>query len=136
MKMLHNDGFSSREVIQFRIVLQENLLTSMQKILMNDQVSVPKKLKEDKKVVLEAGSLGTCVESIERLWEDETIKEAFENRSELCIQIPSTAGYFFENAQRISAEDYQPTTEDIFRAKLKTTGIYEITFKTDLVCRC
>uniref|UniRef100_A0A6B2L945 Uncharacterized protein n=1 Tax=Arcella intermedia TaxID=1963864 RepID=A0A6B2L945_9EUKA len=131
MKMLHNDGFSSREVIQFRIVLQENLLTSMQKILMNDQVSVPKKLKEDKKVVLEAGSLGTCVESIERLWEDETIKEAFENRSELCIQIPSTAGYFFENAQRISAEDYQPTTEDIFRAKLKTTGISEITFKTE-----
>jgi len=49
----------------------------------------------------------------------------------LCIQIPSTSDYFFQNAIRIAAEDFQPTPEDIFRAKLKTTGISEITFTTE-----
>jgi len=131
MKMLHKDGFSTREIIQFQIVLQENLLTSMQRILVNDQVSIPKAMKEDKKCVLEAQSLMQCVENIQRLWADESVKNAYENRSELCIQIPSTSDYFFENAKRIAAEDFLPTPEDIFRAKLKTTGISEITFTSE-----
>jgi GTPase SAR1 family protein len=131
MKLLHKDGFSTREIIQFQLVLQENLLTSIQRILVNDQVNVPRKLKEHKKNVLEATSLATCVESIQILWEDNSIKSAYENRSELCIQIPSTSDYFFTHAKRIAAEDFQPTPEDIFRAKLKTTGISELTFNTE-----
>jgi len=131
MKLLHKDGFSTREIIQFQLVLQENLLTSMQKILLHDQVSVPKKLKEHKKKVLESLTVTACVESIVLLWSDPAIKSAYENRSELYIQIPSTADYFFDHAQRIAAENYQPTPDDIFRAKLKTTGISELTFNAE-----
>jgi len=39
--------------------------------------------------------------------------------------------FFFTHAKRIAAEDFQPTPEDIFRAKLKTTGISELTFNTE-----
>jgi len=76
-------------------------------------------------------SVSTCTESIIALWNDQTVINAYENRSELGIQIPSTADYFFNNAVRISAENYQPTPDDIFRAKLKTTGISEISFNTE-----
>lgn len=131
MKLLHKDGFATREIIQFQLVLQENLLSSMQKILLNDQVSVPKKLKEHKKIVLNATAVTGCVDSIVALWDDPSIKTAYENRSELGIQIPSTADYFFQHAERIAEENYQPSPDDIFRAKLKTTGISEITFNTE-----
>jgi len=59
------------------------------------------------------------VKDIIALWADKSIKDAFENRSELRIQIPSTSNYFFEHAERFAQENFQPTPEDMFRAKLK-----------------
>jgi len=62
------------------------------------------------------------------LWQEPIIVEAFERRSEWRIQIPSTANYFFENAERFASDNFVPTAEDMFRAKLKTTGISEVVF--------
>jgi len=62
------------------------------------------------------------------LWECEVIKEAYVKRSEFNIQIPSTADYFFTNAERFAEDNFQPTPQDLFRAKLKTTGISEVVF--------
>uniref|UniRef100_A0A6B2L904 Uncharacterized protein n=1 Tax=Arcella intermedia TaxID=1963864 RepID=A0A6B2L904_9EUKA len=128
MKVLHKDGFSVAEVAKFQGVLQGNCLTSMQLILSSELVHVPKSLKKDKDVVLEAEELSQCVENIKNLWDNKVIKEAFEKRSEFRIQIPSTADYFFDNAARFAEESFQPTPDDMFRAKLKTTGISEIIF--------
>jgi len=72
-----------------------------------------------------------CIENIIALWNDHVIKNAFENRSELGIQVPSTADYFFTHALRIADENFLPNSDDIFRAKLKTTGISEISFVTE-----
>jgi len=72
-----------------------------------------------------------CIENIIELWNEHVIKSAFENRSELGIQVPSTADYFFTHAQRIGDENFLPTSDDIFRSKLKTTGISEINFVTE-----
>jgi len=58
------------------------------------------------------------------------VKEVMKRANEL--QIPgggSGASYFFTHAKRFSAPDFQPTTEDIIRAKMRTTGISEVTFK-------
>eukprot|EP01123_Difflugia_compressa_P014586 TRINITY_DN775_c0_g3_i2.p1 TRINITY_DN775_c0_g3~~TRINITY_DN775_c0_g3_i2.p1 ORF type:complete len:347 (-),score=80.01 TRINITY_DN775_c0_g3_i2:244-1284(-) len=129
MKVLHKDGFSNSEIAKFQGVLQENCLSSMQRILQCDEVHVPKNLKKDKEAVLEAEELGNCVQNIIALWESDVIKEAFEKRSEYRIQIPSTADYFFKHTQRFADENFQPTAEDMFRAKLKTTGISEVVFE-------
>jgi len=128
MKVIHKDGFSVAEITKFQSVLQENCLQSMQRILTSDQVTIPKKLKKEKEAVLEAEELKECVDSLLKLWDDKTIQDAFEKRSEFRIQIPSTADYFFKNAQRFANEHYQPTPDDMFRAKLKTTGISEVNF--------
>jgi len=129
MKVLHKDGFSNAEIAKFQGVLQENCLSSMQRILNCDEVNIPKQLKKDKEAVLEADELGPCVKSIVTLWDEPTIRDAFEKRSEFRIQIPSTADYFFNNAERFAAETFLPTPEDMFRAKLKTTGISEVIFE-------
>eukprot|EP01124_Arcella_intermedia_P007050 TRINITY_DN14281_c0_g1_i2.p1 TRINITY_DN14281_c0_g1~~TRINITY_DN14281_c0_g1_i2.p1 ORF type:complete len:346 (+),score=56.44 TRINITY_DN14281_c0_g1_i2:76-1113(+) len=128
MKVIHKDGFSNAEIAKFQTVLQENCLQSMQRILQCENVSVPKSLKKDKEAVLEAEELAQCVNSIKNLWESEGIKDAFQRRSELKIQIPSTADYFFDHAVRFADENFIPLPDDMFRAKLKTTGISEVVF--------
>jgi len=66
-----------------------------------------------------------------------TIKEVMKRANEL--QIPGGgdgARYFFENAKRFSSPDFQPTVDDIIRAKMRTTGISEVQFRvqgTDFV---
>jgi GTPase SAR1 family protein len=137
MKVIHKDGFSTGEVMKFTKVLQENCLVSMQRILQCDEVKVPKKLREAKENVLsaspDADDLIKCYKDIIQLWQDKSIKEAFENRSELRIQIPSNANYFFEYADRFAQENFLPTKEDMFRAKLKTTGISEVQFEINKI---
>jgi GTPase SAR1 family protein len=137
MKVIHKDGFSTAEVMKFMKVLQENCLVSMQRILQCDEVKVPRKLREAKENVLqaapEADELAKVYKDIILLWEDKSIKEAFENRSELRIQIPSTSDYFFEHSERFAQENFLPTQEDMFRAKLKTTGISEVQFEINKI---
>ena len=43
----------------------------------------------------------------------------------------SRFGSFFDNALRISAPNYIPDTDDVLRARTKTTGIYETRFPMD-----
>jgi len=83
-------------------------------------------LQVHKSNVLNATTPEECVDSIRALWNDMSIKNSYENRIELGIEIPATADYFFTHAQRIADENYIPTPDDIFRAKIKTTGISEI----------
>jgi guanine nucleotide-binding protein subunit alpha len=40
---------------------------------------------------------------------------------------------FFDSIQRIGDTNYIPTTQDILKARIKTTGITEIHFKMGLV---
>jgi GTPase SAR1 family protein len=138
MKVIHKNGFSKGEVDKFVKVLQENCLTSMQKLLQCEEVNIKitgKKLKEAKDNVLAAGTddLALVYKDVIVLWQEKTVKDAFENRSELFISIPSTSDYFFENAERFASESFQPTPEDMFRAKQKTTGIVEVQFEINKV---
>jgi len=131
MKVIHKDGFSNAEVMKFAKVLQENCLSSMQKILLCEKVKVPKNRKGLKKIVLDAelDDLFKVYNEIKLLWQEKHIKEAFEKRSEFHISIPSTSDYYFDNVEKFAQENFQPTPEDMFRAKLKTTGISEVVFE-------
>ena len=64
------------------------------------------------------------------LWHDPAIQKAFENRSK--FQLPDSASHVLENAPRIAAANYTPSTEDILRCRARTTGIHEILFKVQM----
>jgi len=129
MKVIHKDGFSNAEIAKFQIVLQENCLNSMQRILQCENVKIAKKLKGARERVLASSVLKDCVKDLVALWEDKGLKDGFERRCDLSIQVPSTTPYFFENAYRFAEDGFRPIPDDIFRAKLKTTGISEVTFE-------
>jgi len=133
MKIIHKNGFSVQEIAKFQVVLQENCLQSMQKIISCEQVSIPSDLQTQKERVLDSNDLHLCVDEIVALWECTAVKNAFENRSELAVQVPSTTPYFFANARRFAGENFQPSAEDMFRAKQKTTGISEVIFEVNRI---
>jgi GTPase SAR1 family protein len=71
--------------------------------------------------------VGDVIDHIKHLWSSEpAIKQAYAERSKL--QLLDSAVYFFDNVDRIGAQDYVPTRDDILRARLRTSGIVERTF--------
>jgi len=69
-------------------------------------------------------------ESIETLWEFEEIQEMYDERTEHKINVPSASPYYFTNARRFAEKDYTPNNDDIFNAKVRTTGATDIVFET------
>jgi len=67
------------------------------------------------------------------LWANLNIQDAFEKRGELGIQIPCTSNYFFDHVERFAQENFVASPDDIFRAKIKTTGISEVVFELNHV---
>jgi len=101
----------------------------MKIILQCDKVDIPNHLIEDKIAVLKANSLKECTNNIVTLWKSDVIKEAFEKRCEYWIQISSDADYYFDNAERFSDDNFEPTTEDLYSGKLKKKGVRDFVFK-------
>merc|ERR1711907_288260 len=65
-------------------------------------------------------------EAVKALWKDPGIQAIYERANE--FQLIDSAAFFFENIDRICADDYVPSADDVLRARARTTGITEIAF--------
>jgi len=131
MKVIHKSGFAHAELVSFKNILKSNTLNSMQKVLDFGEMikhTFSDKIERIAKVLLEARDLNMEVaRHIEMIWRDEDFKAfVYDHMNEL--QIPTACDYFFDNVLRYGEEDFRPTNDDIFRCKLKTTGINETKF--------
>lgn len=66
---------------------------------------------------------------IKELWSDPGIQEVYEQRSK--FQLMDSAEYFFNDIDRLSAEGYEPTDQDLLRVRVRTTGIVSTHFTID-----
>jgi hypothetical protein len=55
------------------------------------------------------------------------MKEVFSRRSE--FQLNDSAEFYFDNVERLSADGYLPTTDDVLRSRVRTTGIVQSDFE-------
>lgn len=55
------------------------------------------------------------------LWNSEAIQSVFARKNEFWLL--DGAKYYFENAERLSEEDFSPTDEDMVMTRVRTTGI-------------
>eukprot|EP01130_Rhizamoeba_saxonica_P005189 TRINITY_DN2076_c0_g1_i1.p1 TRINITY_DN2076_c0_g1~~TRINITY_DN2076_c0_g1_i1.p1 ORF type:complete len:359 (-),score=86.35 TRINITY_DN2076_c0_g1_i1:66-1142(-) len=139
MKVIHKDGFSSKEVMKFQAILRLNSLKNMRIIVqfMADEEGIDFGNDESKEAAqkildtdIDTGLDDELAEAITILWDDENVVDTFnENCSELLLN--SSCPYFFKNVQRFADNGFKPTNEDIFRAKLRTTGILETKFEVN-----
>jgi hypothetical protein len=67
-----------------------------------------------------------AADHIKTLWKDPGIRQTFAERAK--FQIPDSVSWFFEDIDRIAAQDYVPSHDDILRCRARTTGIIETQF--------
>ncbi|KAJ7874772.1 guanine nucleotide binding protein, alpha subunit [Mycena olivaceomarginata] len=66
--------------------------------------------------------LHACSEDMIRLWNDPTVKEVLKAHR---LRLEDMAGFFLDSIERVTALSYEPTDDDILKARLKTLGVSE-----------
>ena len=61
------------------------------------------------------------------MWAHEAIQKLFKRRSE--FQLNDSAEFYFLEVARIAADGYLPTTDDVLRSRVRTTGIVQSDFQ-------
>ncbi|KAG6879783.1 hypothetical protein C0992_011828 [Termitomyces sp. T32_za158] len=65
---------------------------------------------------------------IKTLWEDPVVTEMLNRRK---ARVEDSPGFFLNDAERIASRNYQPTDDDVIRARLRTLGVQEYRFVFD-----
>uniref|UniRef100_A0A452F4L1 G protein subunit alpha transducin 3 n=1 Tax=Capra hircus TaxID=9925 RepID=A0A452F4L1_CAPHI len=136
MKIIHKNGYSEQECMEFKAVIYSNTLQSILAIVkamatLEIDYRGDKIRKEDMLCVmantLEDGSMTPeLAEVIKRLWRDPGIQACFERASE--YQLNDSAAYYLNDLDRIAAPGYVPNEQDVLHSRVKTTGIIETQF--------
>ncbi|XP_034961890.1 guanine nucleotide-binding protein G(t) subunit alpha-1 [Zootoca vivipara] len=137
MKIIHQDGYSLEECLEFISIIYSNTLQSMLAIVramgtLNIQYGDSARQDDSRKLqhladTIEEGSMSKEMSDIIcRLWEDIGIQACFERASE--YQLNDSAGYYLSDLPRLVAPGYVPTEQDVLRSRVKTTGIIESQF--------
>ncbi|ORZ23471.1 G protein alpha subunit [Absidia repens] len=145
MKLLHDTGFSKDERTAYTEIIFSNTIQSMRVILEAMEVlDIPLTNPDNQDamdlILSQPNQISACtlptdvVRAIQSLWADDGVKATFDRSNE--YQLNDSASYYFESIDRISADGYLPTDQDVLRSRVKTTGITETSFNIgDLVYR-
>ncbi|KAF8873399.1 heterotrimeric G-protein alpha subunit, GPA3-like protein [Infundibulicybe gibba] len=139
MKITHQNGFSNTELAGFRPTVYQNLLDSMQSVIVymrktglectdHKNYSLTERVLDySLKPSDDSYFPPEIADAIYQLWKDPTILEVVKEHSS-DFYLMDSAGYFFEEALRIGAPDYLPNESDVLRAYYKSQGSAEIRF--------
>lgn len=140
LKILHQDGFSPEEVVQFRDLIHKNIIEEM-KILATVVTYLKIDVAEANRPILKRFEeeefkelTAELAKDIQQLWDDQGIQTAFAKTSE--FQLNDSAAYFFNAVERIATPQYVPESADILRARQMTTGVNKIQFEIDKIQFC
>jgi len=128
MRLLHDDGFTEREFFTHRNVLQENALTSMQKLIQaaTDNVELASFGGIVQEILKAKDLTPKIADGIDKIWKNSSIRQVYESGRRL--HLSSATEYYFDHVLRFSAENFIPNEEDLIRARAQTTGITETKF--------
>ncbi|KAL6047257.1 guanine nucleotide-binding protein subunit alpha [Balamuthia mandrillaris] len=137
MQIIYLNGFAEEEKKDYKRLCQLNIAVNMQALLggmkklsisladssLSSEADVISFIDvNDENFELSKASL----DSIKRLWEDDGVQTAYKRSNEFSCS--DNIDYFFTDMDRFLKSDYVVSTEDILRARKKTTGVLEIFF--------
>ncbi|KAF8958910.1 guanine nucleotide binding protein, alpha subunit [Flammula alnicola] len=70
--------------------------------------------------------LASCLDDMKTLWSDEVVKVVLKKRR---IRLEDSAGFFLDDLDRIARREYEPSDDDVIRARLRTLGVQEYRIK-------
>lgn len=135
MKIL-SQSLSDKEKDHFRKVIQRNCISQMQSILRAlplAEVELSEGSKASGDLILATNEDGDellsskVVEAIRVCWNDSACTTTYLKRGNK-YQLNDAAEYFFENIDRFCVPNFEPSEQDILRARIRTTGIEEAEF--------
>lgn len=137
MKIIHKDGFTTDEKNSYKSIIYNNVVSAMRTLInaaADLNITISNKQAADRLVnggeEYFSGPLSPEIaKDLKNLWSDPGIQETFAQSAK--FQLIDSAQYYFDNIDRLSANDYQPTDQDVLRSRAKTTGIIEITFEVE-----
>lgn len=137
MKILHINGFDTRERISRIADIRQNIIESIVVILSAMQdLQISLELQENQPrmdyILREAGNPDIqnedeFLEKTERLWADSGVKECYSQSHE--YQLLDSAKYFLDRVGEIRQPEYIPSDQDILRCRVVTTSIQHIEFE-------
>ncbi|ORY63823.1 guanine nucleotide binding protein, alpha subunit [Leucosporidium creatinivorum] len=148
MRLMNQIPFSDRDREEYREIIFDNAVRAMQAVIEGFsqlELIVPKALEDDIRLILavelddmktEQGCLDPqLARAIETVWSSQAAKQAVLMSHE--FQLTDSAPYYFDSIARLAQPGYTPTDQDILRARVKSTGIVEVSMKVEnLVYRC
>jgi len=134
MIAIYGTGFSDKERKNFIAPIHMNTLSAMQAlihaapkyggpILCTDAYEFVRDMSPEDSITPAKAAY------FKALWADPGIQKAYENRSK--FQLIDSAPYFFSQIDILSSPDFLPTMQDVFRVRVRTTGIVEMDFVID-----
>jgi guanine nucleotide-binding protein G(i) subunit alpha len=138
MKIIHLRGYSEAERMVFRDIVYSNLVLGVKQLckamdILGLELEHAENESRRLAFVDAPDSIpvvpSTMAADIKALWADSGFQVAFKSRN--LFQLSDSAQYFIEAVDRIADAGYIPTEQDVLRARVKTTGIAEITFTTN-----
>ncbi|EIM80220.1 G-alpha-domain-containing protein [Stereum hirsutum FP-91666 SS1] len=75
-----------------------------------------------------SGVLAGCGEAMKALWEDGVVREMLRRKK---ITLENGPGFFLNDIERITKRDYEPSDDDVIRARLRTVGVQEYSFSIE-----
>ncbi|KAH9887394.1 G-alpha-domain-containing protein [Cubamyces lactineus] len=66
--------------------------------------------------------IASCAEDMQALWSDPVVREVLKRRK---IRMEQTPGFFLDDIARIAVRNYEPSDDDVVRARLRTLGVQE-----------
>ncbi|KAL3108347.1 hypothetical protein niasHT_014496 [Heterodera trifolii] len=139
MKIIHDNGFSTDDLLSKRNLVYGNAIQAMYFILSGmHKLKLPfhsQACQEHCKLIhaimqkhAETEPLQEhIVQALRELWADEGVKAAMTRRVE--FYVPDCAQHFLDSLDRISDANFVPTTQDILYLRVATLGVIEVTFK-------
>ncbi|KAF8131748.1 guanine nucleotide-binding protein alpha-2 subunit [Mycena galopus ATCC 62051] len=134
MRLIHKVPFSPQETESFRQLVFENLTRGL-KYLLDALPDMALELPTaDLELIERAEDLRdgeafpmNYYGPLSRLWSEEVVRTAWHRGNEVAVAENLT--YFFSDLDRLFDPAYLPTEQDIVRARARTIGITETTFK-------
>ncbi|KAG9396831.1 hypothetical protein J8273_1874 [Carpediemonas membranifera] len=133
LKIIHKDGYTREESVQFRSIIHSNVVQAMQGLLrgcVTFGYGLPDSAKDAAERVLALPSFTRLTldmaAAIKSLWTLPAVQQAYQRRNEL--QLLDSAQPYLDDIDRIAAPDYVPTVTDILRVRVQTSGVIELDF--------
>ena len=137
MRIVYGRGYSDRDRAEFKTLVFKDIIKGiliMMKAMQELKISFTNEVCMNHITELQDMDPESIVditeqqfEAISTLWADEGMKKCFEMRSK--FQISDSAKHYFDSLDRIRAEGYIPSVDDVLRVRVPTTGIAEYKFQ-------